>query len=130
MRRLFLTSFLLTALVGCGRTPATLAGGKPVSYWLEAVQGPDARLRKTAVFKLGNVGPGDAAVVPALLAALRDRDAGVRREAIVALMKCGPDARGAVPALVELRQHDRDAQVRAYAARALERVGSETEPAR
>jgi HEAT repeat protein len=130
MRRLVLTACLLAALAGCGRTPPTLAGGKPVSYWLEAVRGPDARLRKTAVFKLGNVGPGEAAVVPALLGALKDRDAAVRREAILALMKCGPDARDAVPALTDLRQHDRDAQVRAYAARALEKLGRESEPAR
>ena len=50
MRRLVLTALLLAAVGGCGRTPPTLAGGKPVSYWLEAVRGPDARLRKTAVF--------------------------------------------------------------------------------
>ena len=130
MRRLALIAVLGAALAGCGRTPPTLAGGKPVSYWLEAVQGPDARLRKTAVFKLGNVGPGDAAVVPALVGALRDRDAGVRREAILALMKCGPDARDAVPALTDLRRRDGDAQVRAYAARALQKLGGEAEPAR
>src|SRR5579871_3384331 len=104
MRRLVLATLLLGAVGGCGRTPPTLAGGKPVNYWLEAVRGPDARQRKTAVFKLGNVGPGEAAVVPALLGALRDRDAGVRREAIVALMKCGADARDAVPVLADLRQ--------------------------
>jgi HEAT repeat protein len=122
-------AFVLVAVAGCGRTPPTLAGGKPVSYWLEAVQGPDSRLRKTAVFRLGNVGPGDAAVMPALLGALRDRDAAVRREAILALMKCGAEARDAVPALTDLRQRDRDAQVRAYAARALESLGRDSGPA-
>lgn len=123
MRRLLLLALALIGLCGCGRPVATLAGGKPVGYWLDALHGPDARLRKTAVSKLGNVGPTDPAVVPALTAALKDRDAAVRREAITALMKCGADAREAIPVLTDLQQHDRDAQVRRYAAKALEAIG-------
>src|SRR5438067_6313867 len=122
MRRLCLLAVVLIALGGCGPATPTLAGGKPVGYWLEALHGPDAKLRKTAVFKLGNVGPADAAVVPALTTALKDRDAGVRREAILALMKCGVDAREAIPTLTELQQHDRDAHVRVYAAKALRKL--------
>ena len=104
-----------------------LAGGKPVSHWVEALKGPDAKLRKTAVTKLGNVGPADEVVLPALLGALEDTDAAVRREAILALMKYGPGAREAVPRLVDLKRRDRDAQVRSYAARAVEKLEREPE---
>jgi HEAT repeat protein len=115
-----LTLLVVTlAACGCGRATPTLAGGKPVNHWIEALQSPDAATRKHAVAKLGNVGPVDPAAFPALLGALKDRDGGVRREAILAVMKCGPDAKEAVPVLTELKQKDRDAQVRTYAARAL-----------
>ena len=107
---------------GCGKKQPTLAGGKPVRHWVEALRAPDVRLRKQAAFKLGNVGPEDASALPALLGALQDRDAGVRREAILALLKCGPEAREAVPELTKLRQRDPDKQVRTYAARALEKL--------
>jgi HEAT repeat protein len=129
MRRALPLVVVLSVLGGCGRTPPTLAGGKPVPHWVRALNEPDARLRKTAVFKLGNVGATDGAVLPALLAALQDRDAGVRREAILALMKFGPGARPAVAVLTELQGHDRDAGVRASAARALQRLGRGTDPA-
>jgi HEAT repeat protein len=115
---------ILAALLaaGCGKAAPTLAGGKPVGHWVESLRAPDPRLRREAAFKLGNVGPADPAALPALTAALRDRDAAVRREAILALLKCGPEAREAVPTLAELRQHDPDAQVRACAARAVDRL--------
>jgi HEAT repeat protein len=122
-------SFLLTGLaalpavllLGCGGArPPDL--GEPVRRWAQALDDPDARVRKSAVLKLGNVGPGDPAVLPALLKALRDRDAGVRRGAVLALVKCGPAAGEAVPALTEVRQRDADPRVRATAARALEKL--------
>jgi HEAT repeat protein len=118
-----LTWAALALLVcGCAKSPPTLAGGKPVSHWVEALHGRDAKARKTAAAKLGNVGPADPAVLPALTAALRDRDPGVRREAVLGLLKCGPGAREAAGALAELRQRDRDPQVRTYAAKALARL--------
>jgi HEAT repeat protein len=107
-------------VIGCGRSEPVLSGGKPVGYWVEALRGPDAKLRKQAAAKLGNAGAGDAAVLPALREALKDRDAAVRREAILALLKCGPAAGEAVPELAALRQGDRDPRVRSYAARAVE----------
>jgi HEAT repeat protein len=104
---------------GCGRATPTLAGGKPVRHWIEALQSPDTATRKQAVSKLGNVGRADPDAFPAVLSALKDRDAGVRREAILAVMKTGPDAKEAVPILTEMQKTDRDAQVRTYAAKAL-----------
>jgi HEAT repeat protein len=110
---------LVLAACGCGRATPTLAGGKPVHDWVEALQSPDVRTRKHAVSKLGNVGRADPEAFPALLGALKDRDPGVRREAILAVMKTGPDAKQAVPIFTEMREKDRDAQVRDYAGRAL-----------
>jgi hypothetical protein len=109
---------LLLPLVGCGRAHPTMAGGK----WAAALRDPDARLRKKAVFTLGNIGPSDPAALPALIGALRDADAGVRCEAILALLKCGPHAKEAIPALTEVQDRDRDARARAYAARALQKL--------
>jgi hypothetical protein len=113
---------LLIGLCGCGQAAATMAGGKPVCYWVEAIHSPDAKLRKEAVFKLGNVGPADAAAFSALQEALRDADAAVRCEAILAMLKGGPAAQEAVPILTEMREHDRDAKVREYAGKALEKL--------
>jgi HEAT repeat protein len=115
-----LAVLLIVAACGCGTSEPTLAGGKPVSYWVEQLQHSDAAKRKLAVQKLGNVGSTQPAVVPGLLGALKDRDAIVRREAILALLKCGPAAQDAVPAITDLRDHDRDATVRSHAAKALE----------
>lgn len=91
-------------------------------YWIEALQSPEAKIRKQAAFKLGNVGPSDPNALPALLAALNDGDASVRREAILAVLKCGIEARTAVPTLRALQQHDPNEQVRQCAAKAVERL--------
>jgi len=115
------TLLLALFVVGCGRAQPTMAGGK----WAEVLRDPDIALRKKAAFTLGNIGPTDPAVLPALIGALKDPEAGVRREAILALVKCGPEAREAVPILEELHQRDRDAQVRDYAGRALEKLRAE-----
>jgi HEAT repeat protein len=120
MRRILLV-ILLVALSGCGRTQPKMAGGK----WARALHDPDARVRKKAAFYLGNIGPSDPAVLPALLGALKDTDAGVRREAILALLKYGPGAREAIPALDELSQRDPDGQVRAHASQALHKIRGE-----
>jgi HEAT repeat protein len=114
------TVVLAVCAFGCGKGRPILAGGKPVSHWTAALRDPNPRVRTEAAAKLGNVGPADPAALTALAAALKDADAGVRREVIVALVKCGPAAREAVPALEEMRRGDRDAQVRAYAGRALD----------
>jgi HEAT repeat protein len=102
-----------------------MAGGKSVSYWVEALRDPDPKTRKKAAFKLGNVGEADAAALPALVGALKDKDPGVRREVILALLKFGPAASEAIPTLLDLQQHDRNAQVRDYAAKAVKRLRAE-----
>jgi HEAT repeat protein len=122
MQRLFLVAVLGGLAFGCGQAEPTLSGGKPVEHWVQALNDSDARVRKEAASKLGNAGPVNAAVLPALVAALRDPDAKVRCEVILALVKFGPDARDAVPTLTEMQQSDRDARVRSYAAEALERI--------
>ena len=121
VRHLYILSVagLLAGVVGCGSAPTALSGGKPASHWVETLRtNPDAKERKAAAFKLGNVGPSDPAVLTALSEALKDRDATVRCEVILALVKFGTAAREIVPKLTDLREHDRDSKVRNCAAKA------------
>jgi HEAT repeat protein len=117
----FLLCAALLVVVGCGKPAAPTAGGKPVQHWLGALKDPDARVRKKAATKLGNVGIADPAAVPALVAALKDPDARVRGEAVLALARIGRAAKEAAPALAEARS-DPDPTVRSYADRALAKV--------
>jgi HEAT repeat protein len=117
MRRILLVLVLIW-LSGCSEAQPTLAGGK----WADALRSPDAKLRKQAAFTLGNIGPTDPAVLPALLGALKDADARVRSEAILAMLKLGPQSKEAIPALTELEERDRDSKVRIYAAMALKKL--------
>ncbi len=122
--RLVMLSVVLAVLAGCSRREVPsdrYFSGQPVSHWLQAVRGPDAKARKKAADVLGNVGPSDRAVVPALSDALADRDARVRAAAVLALAKIGPEAAPAAERLKALLQ-DKDAAVRAHAATALGRV--------
>jgi HEAT repeat protein len=125
--RWFVLAVVVLAAGGCKPAQPTQAGGKPVSYWVEALKGPDARLRKKAVGMLGNVGSADAAALPAVIGALKDADPAVRREAVFALVKFGPAAREAVPALTELCDRDEDPEVRSRAGKALEKIRGEGE---
>jgi HEAT repeat protein len=120
MRR-SLVLLLLLLVAGCHKARPTIAHGKPVSEWIEALHHPDARSRKKAADVLGNVGAIDPSVVPALAAAVRDSNPAVRAEAVLALTKIGPAARDAEPVLAEA-QKDSHPAVRRYAAAALERV--------
>jgi HEAT repeat protein len=115
-----LAGLTTTALFGCGKAEPTLAGGKPIAYWVDALKASDPRVRKEAAFKLGNAGPIEPIVFPAVLAALKDADPQVRGEAIRAVVKFGPTAREAVSSLEEMRRQDNDARVRQAAARAVE----------
>lgn len=111
-------------LAGCSSSPPAEAmiHGQPLSHWLDDLKtAPDAKARKHAARVLGNVGPVDPAIVPALAAALKDKAADVRQEAITALEKIGPAAQEALPAL-EAAQRDPDARVRAKAVEAVTRL--------
>jgi HEAT repeat protein len=119
--RPILAFLLVIMLTGCRSRPVVDSAPR-VRHWIETLRRDDARLRKVAAFKLGNLGLTDAGiVVPALMAALEDVDASVRREAILALLKCGPAAREAAGKLTEVERKDSDATVREYADRALKK---------
>jgi HEAT repeat protein len=119
MKHLIL-GFAALALAGCASNGGpTLAHGKPVEHWLQALHEPDAKVRKRAADVLGNVGAVDPAVVPALAVAVQDRDRNVREAAAVALLKMGPAARDATAAL-STASRDSDPRVRTVAVRALE----------
>ena len=113
-----LIGLILIPLCGCSKAPPTMAGSK----WAAVLRDPDPKLRKKAVFTLGNIGPSDPVVLPALLEALKDANADVRCEAILALVKYGPGAKDAIPVLTEVQAKERDATARAYAAEALEKL--------
>jgi HEAT repeat protein len=119
--RYILILALAGVLSGCRKAPPTLAHGHPVSHWVEALHDPDAAARKKAVSVLGNVGPADAAAIPALIRAVKDPEVAVRDEAILALLKIGPVAREAIPTLIEAQQ-DEDPTVRSHAAKAVARI--------
>ena len=99
-----------------------LSGGKPLSHWVQGLSSPDAKLRKTAVAKLGNAGPLDPDVAPMLLKTLHDSSAPVRCEAIVAITKLGSQAKQTIPDLQAVAQNDRDANVRDFAQKAIEKI--------
>jgi HEAT repeat protein len=124
MQRLkwFLIGMALALAAGCGPAAPTLAGGKPVSHWVEALRDADPKKREEAVEKLRNVGAADPAAFPALVAALKDPSARVRGAAILGFVKGGPAAKVAVPTLQDLKDHDPDPGVRDYAARALKNI--------
>ena len=119
----FVVAAICLALIGCGTDRPPTAGGKPAEHWLSELQSHDAKARKKAVFKLGNLGAADTSVVGALASALKDRDATVRAEAALALMKIGPSAQEAIPALT-VAQQDQDATVRSFAGKAMSKIQS------
>jgi len=110
--------------IGCGASSPTMAHGQPLDYWVKSLQSPDAKLRKKAVQVLGNIGPADSTVVPALSAALKDPDTAVRSEAVLSLTKMGPKAKDALTTLSEI-SHDRDAKVRAQVEKAMHAIQGE-----
>jgi HEAT repeat protein len=119
--RYLLAVALLAPASGCAKAPPTMAHGQPVEHWVQALHGRDAQARRKAVRVLGNVGPGDPAVVAALARAAADPAPAVRREAVTALLKLGPAAGEALPALERLRT-DPDPRVRRDADLAVRRL--------
>ena len=117
-----MVAVVVVALAGCqANTPPNTAAR--VSHWLETLHDPDARQRKEAAFKLGNLGLTDpATIVPALTNQLKDTDAIVRCEVILALVKCGTNARETMEELTKVQRNDRDPRVRDYASKALTKL--------
>ena len=85
MRRSWVCAFFLAVLGGCLAPPALRgqAPSAPSDPLVEQLKSPDAGQRVQAARALGK--RGDAAVVPALAAALTDPSEKVRREVVVAL---------------------------------------------
>jgi len=117
MKRMLLVMMVIIS-PSCGKEQPRLAGTK----WSETLRDPNPKLRKKAAFTLGNIGPSDPAVLPALIGALKDADPEVRCEAILGLLKWASEAKAAIPNLIELQEKDQDAKVRNYAAKALEKL--------
>lgn len=122
MKQLLIGLASVIVLCGCGKEQEKLSGGKPLAYWLEEMKKPDAKLRQKAVFKLGNVGAADPAVLPAVLGALSDQDPAVRCEAILAVLRFRDRAQAVETKLIALQQIDPDAKVRDFAAKAIEKL--------
>jgi HEAT repeat protein len=101
--------------------------GRPLSYWIHALQDKEADKRKQAAFALGRMGPQGEKAVPALAVALKDESEVVRLNASLSLMKIGAEARSAVPELAEALEDEVD-WVRMNAALALSRMGPDAKP--
>jgi HEAT repeat protein len=117
-RSLALVAALASLQSGCSKSQPIVAGGKPAAYWVKTLKEGTVSLRRSALVKLGNIGPEDKAAFPAVLDALRDREPSVRKEAILALLKFGPTAGQALPVLDELGERDPDPEVRNHAHKA------------
>ena len=85
---------------------------------LRLAQARDPRVRRLALFTLGNIGPDPSNAVPLFISCLRDGDSRVRVQAAHALGVLGPRARSATPALLPLLS-DPLLEVRSEAAEAL-----------
>jgi HEAT repeat protein len=125
-RKFVLAMVAALGLGGCGeeRHPM-LSGGREVKSWVEDLRSPDARVRRQAVLKLGNVGDADPAVADALAGALRDSDPLVRHDAVMAVVKLKSPGEPIVAALRDLAKNDQDDRVRESAAKALKKLGHE-----
>ncbi len=104
--------------------------GHSLGYWLRALDGPDADIRRRAIFALGAMGLDAAEAVPALARILReDADAETRHQAAQALAKMAPASAAAVPDLARALDEDEEPLVRMNAAIALSRLGTQARPA-
>ncbi len=95
--------------------------GKPASYWLDKVASETRDERAEAIQALASGTFPDRVVVPGLIVALGDKDQGLRDQAVEALRSIGAAAVSALTRTLE--DNNRDAEVRAWAARTLGRMG-------
>ncbi|MEX0700946.1 MAG: HEAT repeat domain-containing protein [Planctomycetales bacterium] len=92
------------------------------------LDGQPEYIARTAAIALGNFEEQAAEAVPALGQALSADDAELRKWAASTLGRIGPPAQAAAPALEKLAANDEDAEVRAAAREALERLRPKPEP--
>ena len=103
--------------------------GHSTSYWIKALQNPDAATRRVAVHALGAIGSQADAAVPELSTMmLEDPNREVRIESALALTKMGPALSSTVPALTQALS-DPEPGVRMNAVLALMRLKGEARPA-
>jgi HEAT repeat protein len=100
-------------------------GAPAVPALTKALGDKDARLRRTAAYALGLIGPKAGGAAHVLTEALDDAEADVRALAAKALGRIGADAKAALPKLEEALK-EKDARVRVNAALALYQVGGGT----
>lgn len=79
--------------------------GQPsVKRVLVAAKGSDEVTTSRAINVLGDIGPADSAVIPALIGFVKGPHEGIRIEAAKALGKMGPAAAEAIPAIEQARK--------------------------
>jgi hypothetical protein len=102
--------------------------GKMLSEWIALTGDNDYKVRMSAAFALGQIGPDASTAIPALIALLKDKEDYVRCEAAGALGKTGPDTRIAIAALTG-SLNDSFMWVRSRSAQALGKIGPEAKTA-
>jgi HEAT repeat protein len=103
--------------------------GHPLDYWIGALESPDAKVRRHAIFIVGKLGAEAGATVPTLAAILVESpDPDLRNEAALALVKMVPASRSAVAELARALE-DKHHMVRMNAVIALVRLHKEAQPA-
>jgi HEAT repeat protein len=79
-----------------------MAHGKPLKYWMGALQDPEVVVREEAILVLGDLGPAARDTVPDLTKLLKDARMPVRLKAAAALVRIDrQQAKVAVPVLCE-----------------------------
>ncbi|HEX5270862.1 MAG TPA: HEAT repeat domain-containing protein [Gemmataceae bacterium] len=103
--------------------------GHGAGHWTGALDDPDPKVRRRAIFALGMLGSDAEDAIPALGAIMvNDDDSDLRVEASLALSKLGPATRSEVPSLARALG-DENPLVRINAARTLFRLGPDARPA-
>ena len=90
--------------------------------WIADLHNPSPRVRRQAVFSLGNAGDFDPATADALAEALQDSDALVRRDAIRAVAKLRQPGALIKQRLETMSHSDKDSLARDLAGKALVRL--------
>ncbi len=120
-----ITSATALFCLGCGaeeRGPL-LAGGREVKSWVADLKSPNAKVRRQAVLKLGNVADADPSVAPALIDALGDKDPLVRHDALMAAVKLKSPANDLINTIQAMAAGDKNKDVRESAGKALKKLG-------